>query len=208
MDSTDNIKLNLLEKDNHYNNNGNEVKVLTSFNGSNLLNSAIPKNIENKNGHSYSNNNEENILNFNLKQNQINTNIIQDINLKYFGPKILKKEKIFKIGKRNKNIGRIKKNTNFIGKHNKFCEDNIIRKMKGRFLEKLRIYINNEYKKFFLNNKPENKKIKDFLQRITPKLSRKIKKEDNLTWLNTKLHQVYSENISEKCSLYEPEYNK
>ena len=135
-----------------------EVKILTSFNGSNLLNSAIPKNIENKNGHSYSNNNEENILNFNLKQNQINTNIIQDINLKYFGPKILKKEKIFKIGKRNKNIGRIKKNTNFIGKHNKFCEDNIIRKMKGRFLEKLRIYINNEYKKFFLNNKPENKK--------------------------------------------------
>ena len=100
MDSTDNIKLNLLEKDNHYNNNGNEVKILTSFNGSNLLNSAIPKNIENKNGHSYSNNNEENILNFNSIQNQIDTNIIQDINLKYFRQKILKKkEKYLKLEK-------------------------------------------------------------------------------------------------------------
>ena len=39
-------------------------------------------------------------------------------------------------------------------------------------------------------------------------MSRKIKREDNLIWLNTKLYQVYSENISEKCSLYEPEYNK
>ena len=54
-------------------------------------------------------------------------------------------------------IGRIRKNTNFIGKHNKFSEDNIIRKIKGRFHEKCRIYINKEYKRFILSKKPYRK---------------------------------------------------
>ena len=62
-----------------------------------------------------------------------------------------KKEKIFKIQKDNKNIGRIKKNSKYVGKHDKFSEDNLIRKIKGRFLEKCRLAINNEYKKFILN---------------------------------------------------------
>ena len=209
LDSNDNMKFNLLEKDKHFNiNSGNEMKFLTSFNNNNLLNTAIPKTIENNNAFDDLRSNEENIINFDSINKKINTNIIKDINLKSIEHKKFKKERIFKIGKKNKNIGRIKKNTNLIGKHNKFCEDNIIRKMKGRFLEKCRIYINNEYKKFLLNNKHEIQKENDFLQRITPKLSRKIKKDDNLSWLNSKLYQVYSENLSEKCSLYDPEYNK
>ena len=116
--------------------------------------------------------------------------------------------RIFQILKDNKNKGRIKKNSNLIGKHNKFSEDNIIRKFKGRFLEKLRIYINYEYKKYLLNHNQEVKKMKDLIQRITPKLSRKIKKKDNLEWLKKKLYQVFSENVSDKCTLYNREHNK
>ncbi len=119
-----------------------------------------------------------------------------------------KDNRIFQILKDNKNKGRIKKNSNLIGKHNKFSEDNIIRKFKGRFLEKLRIYINNEYKKYLLDHNQEVKKTKDLIQRITPKISRKIKKKDNLEWLKKKLYQVFSENVSDKCTLYNREYNK
>ena len=46
------------------------------------------------------------------------------------------------------------------------------------------------------------------IQRITPKISRKIKKKDNLEWLKKKLYQVFSENVSDKCTLYNREYNK
>ena len=46
------------------------------------------------------------------------------------------------------------------------------------------------------------------MQRITPKLSRKIKKEENLQWLNSRLCNVYSENVSQKCSLYCLDHNK
>ena len=116
--------------------------------------------------------------------------------------------RIFQILKDNKNKGRIRKNSNLIGKHNKFSEDNIIRKFKGRFLEKLRIYINYEYKKYLLNHNQEVKKMKDLIQRISPKLSRKIKKKDNLEWLKKKLYQVFSENVSDKCTLYNREHNK
>ena len=116
--------------------------------------------------------------------------------------------RIFQILKDNKNKGRIKKNSNLIGKHNKFSEDNIIRKFKGRFQEKLRIYINYEYKKYLLNQNQKVKKMKDLIQRITPKISRIIKKKDNLEWLKKKLYQVFSENVSDKCTLYNREYNK
>ena len=130
------------------------------------------------------------------------SNIFQDT---MFGEK---REKIFEIRKDNKKIGRIKKNTIYVGKHNRFCEDNIIRKIKGRFLEKCRIAINNEYKKYLFNNNNNLKKENDLLQRITPKVSRKIKRDENLSWLRSKMYQVFSEKVSVKCTLYESDYNK
>ena len=136
---------------------------------------------------------------------------IKDIDLRtirFIKEKKDKKGLIFDVKRDNKNIGRIKKNSNLIGKHDKFSEDNIIRKFKGRFHEKCRIYINNEYKRYLLNHKHDIKKVNDLLQRISPKISRKIKKEDNLKWLKMNLKQVFSENVSEKCSLYPADYNK
>ena len=48
----------------------------------------------------------------------------------------------------------------------------------------------------------------NWLKKISPKVSRKIKKEDNLKWFKSKLHQVFSELVSVKCSLYLSDYNK
>ena len=111
-----------------------------------------------------------------------------------------KNELIFKIIKINKKIGRIKKNSLIKGKHNRFSEDNIIRKIKTRFHEKLRLYINFEYKKYILKKNPKKKKVKGWLKRINPKISRKIKKEENLKWFESKISDIFSENVSLRYS--------
>jgi hypothetical protein len=118
------------------------------------------------------------------------------------------KEKVFKITKDYKGKGRIKKNTIYVGKHNKFSEDNIIRKIKGKFLEKCRLYINDLYRKYLLKKNQDPKKERILLQRLNPKVSRKIKRNLNLEWLGSKLYQVFSENVSEKCTLYDEDYNE
>ena len=126
----------------------------------------------------------------------------------YLGEKdTYKKEKIFHITKKNKKIGRIKKNSLLTGKHNKLSQDNIIRKIKGRFHEKVRIYINNEYKNYLLN---KNKKLSKiiFLKKINPKVSRKIRKEDNLKWFQSKISEIFSENVSLRYSSFSPDSNK
>ena len=122
---------------------------------------------------------------------------------------LFKKEKIFEITKirKNKKIGRIKKNSGFIGKHNKLSQDNIIRKIKGRFHEKVRLYINEEYKNYCLKNESDVI-INNWLKKIDPKYSRKIKKQDNLKWFKSKVYEVFSENVSLKYSSHSPDSNK
>ena len=185
-------------------NNQNDINNVASFSEKSQYNATNPFNIECK---SSLYKNEDNYLFLHSPNSILNSNKHQRLDIKAFEIKKQKK-KIFKIGKDNKNKGRIKKNTNFIGKHDKFSEDNIIRKFKGRFIEKCRIYINKEYKNYLLVNKFDVKKEKDLLQRIDPKFSRIIKKDENLKWLKSRLYHVYSENVSEKCSLYEPDHNK
>ena len=119
-----------------------------------------------------------------------------------------KNRKIFKIIKINKKIGRIKSNSTLKGFHNKLSQDNIIRKIKGRFLEKLRLYINTEYRKYFFKKNKNSAKIINWLKKINPKVSRKIKKEENLKWFQSKIYEIFSENVSLRYSLYSPNSNK
>ena len=119
-----------------------------------------------------------------------------------------KNRKIFKIIKINKKIGRIKSNSTLKGVHNKLSQDNIIRKIKGRFLEKLRLYINTEYRKYFFKKNKNSAKIINWLKKINPKVSRKIKKEENLKWFKSKINEIFSENVSLRYSLYSPNSNK
>ena len=194
---------NSVNNNNNFVINDNKVNFSFSFNSKDLVdtnrNPFIPQ---------------EQFIN-NIENNNINIHVGNSNNkskeIHFINHKILRKDKkelIFKIYKDNKVLGRIRKQSNFIGKHNKFCQDNIIRKLKGRFLEKCRIYINREYKKYLLSNKHDIKKVNNLLQRITPKLSRKIKKVENLRWLETKLCNIYSENVSQKCTLYGQDHNK
>ena len=118
-----------------------------------------------------------------------------------------KKQKIFEIYKMNKKIGRIKKNSGLIGKHNKLSEDNVIRKIKRRFLENVRLYINKEYKNYYMKKKI-NINNNNWLKKITPKCSIQIKKKDNLKWFNSKLFEVFSENLSLRYSSHCLDSNK
>ena len=118
------------------------------------------------------------------------------------------KPKIFRIDKVNKKIGRIKKNSFIKGKHSKLSEDNIIRKIKGRFIEKLRLYINSEYKSYLFKKTLKKKKTINWLKKINPKESRKIKREENLKWFQAKIYEIFSEDISLRYSEYSPDINR
>ena len=120
---------------------------------------------------------------------------------------LLKKKKIFDITKVNKRLGRLKKNSNIKGKHNKLAEDNIIRKIKGRFTENLRLYINEEYKNYRTKKKKATNR-KNWLRKINPKLSRTIKRTDNIKWFNLKLYELFSDNLSTKYTTHNIDSNK
>ena len=134
--------------------------------------------------------------NINLVQKDQNTNETSE------------KRKIFNISKVNKKIGRMLKKlkSKFKAPHNKYSEDNIIRKFKARFQDILLRYINCEHSKF-METKGKSKQTK-LLQRISPEESKKISKADNIRWFSTKLKELFSSDLSQKCSLYDSNYNR
>ena len=144
--------------------------------------------------------------------NQTNKNNSKmKIELKQIGKNKKAALKIFDIVKaKKKNIkkGRMTKDLkkNYLGIHNKFSQDNIIRKIKASFIEKSMNYIN---KQFSIHLKRRGiKKYYRLIQRISPSESRKIRKSENLDFLETPLKTIFSSSLSKKCSLYEPDYNK
>lgn len=121
-----------------------------------------------------------------------------------------KNEKIFNIMKEKKkkvDMGRIKnENKNKIyGLHDKYSEDNIIRKIKASFIEKNMNLLNKEYKDH-LNFNNIKKKIR-LIRRILPTESRKIKKEENIKFFNSQLKEIFATPISTKYSKYGSDYN-
>lgn len=147
----------------------------------------------------------------NIKDQNINNNSNSMTNTKPTAkkyPKIV--GKIFNIIKVNKKMGRLVKHSRLrfdTVKHNKFSEDNIIRKIKANCHEKFFNYINKEYGEYF-KKKHRVKKMIKLIQRISPSESRKIKKEDNIKWFSMKLKDVFSVDLSTKCSKYDSDYNK
>ena len=140
----------------------------------------------------------------------LNVNEKNDLDKFIEGKNLAKNDKcvkIFKINKCNRKVGRLKKNTKIrFGMHNKFSEDNIIRKIKANFIKKFMNYINWEYRSYLKSI--NHKRFSKLLQRIAPFESRKIKKEDNLKWFSSKLKDIYSSDISMKCCLHNSDYNK
>ena len=76
----------------------------------------------------------------------------------------------------------------------------MIKKIKKRFIERCRKYINYKYNQYLLKNqkKKEKTKIKrkEFLKRISPQISGQTKKRDVIKWLNSSLREAYSVDIS------------
>ena len=147
----------------------------------------------------------------NIQDHNINNNSNSMTNTKPTAkkyPKIV--GKIFNIIKVNKKMGRLVKHSRLrfdTVKHNKFSEDNIIRKIKANCHKKFFNYINKEYGEYF-KKKHRVKKMIKLIQRISPSESRKIKKEDNIKWFSMKLKDVFSVDLSTKCSKYDSDYNK
>ena len=80
--------------------------------------------------------------------------------------------------------------------HDKFGQDNIIRKIKRAFIKSLIDYINKIYGEYQRRNNHKN--IKKLLKRISPKTVTEIKKQNNLKWLNSTIKDILSKEISTK----------
>lgn len=152
-------------------------------------------------------NNKEKELNENQKnikslENEIKDNLQNKQKPKLFLIKEREKSKIFNIKKVIK-LGRIKKNSSKIGKHDKYSQDNIIRRFKFQFTKSMLNYIN----KYININRPKNKK-KRKIQKLSSLTIKLISKEDNLNWLNSKLRYIFSQKISTKLVGLNSDYNK
>ena len=115
-----------------------------------------------------------------------------------------KLEKIFNIKKKNKKRGRLshkRKETNFGVQHDKFSDDNILRKIKVRFLKNLIIFINLLYSTY----KKENSTL---ILMIDSSVSKNINRSTVLKWLNKKVKDALSCKISSKYKKYDSNENK
>ena len=127
--------------------------------------------------------------------------------LKFIVKKSIKnnKDPIFNIEKIIK-LGRIKKNSNKKGKHNKYHRDNIIRRFKVFIMKNIYTYINNSFSCNNINNKMY-KKI-NFLKKISSFNTKSISKKDNTAWLNSKIKDIFSEKLTTKIVSFDSDYNK
>ena len=100
-------------------------------------------------------------------------------------------------------LGRKKKNSDECGVHNKFSDDNLSRKCKHIILDSVYNFINIKLKEIY-NDKKDKKELLKLNQGQI--VSSKV--IYNLEFLNKKLKDIFSDNISTKYTKYEPEHNK
>ena len=155
---------------------------------------------------------DEKKINFEVNGNNIdkyNYNIsskdnTKDITIEISGDednnKFLSKKRFLLINTRNK-IGRLPKNSLYIGYHTKFSHDNILRKVRVKFFHKLINYINS-----IILSKYRNIPV---LKPLKGKVSQDNTIDFNKKLLNTKLKDIFlNYEINGKFKLYERFYNK
>ena len=102
-----------------------------------------------------------------------------------------------------------KRNLNNGGKHDKFSYDNMTRKFKNKFINSLISYTNGQIEPIEIENaKKKIKKVKMFLLKINQKIVKDINVVTNQRLLNTKLIDLFSDDISTKMVNYGPDYNR
>ena len=132
---------------------------------------------------------------FHIKNQELKTNFISKNEILHKG-KLPKKQNI---------LGRKTKNSNEKGKHTKYSEDNIIRKIKACVLNIVYIFLNNILYKMYRDDLGKGIFKKEF-----KKLNQKqiINDKDNKKFLYRTLKDIFSEDISTKFSCYRNDHNK
>lgn len=121
----------------------------------------------------------------------------------------IEKNKIFDIKKVSKRIGRRKHDKPELYKyeavHTKYRQDNIIQKIKIHFINSTMDLINRKYNEYL--NIDSKKRL---LQKIKPNFTKIWTKKGNQEFLEKKLKDVFSEELSERCSTFHDKknYNK
>ena len=112
--------------------------------------------------------------------------------------------------KEKKLIGRKKKSNEGLGEHNKFSDDNLIRKVKNIVLENTSLFIN---QKIALAYSSDNQNSQNVLKnkqllKLSQKQVEKKNVEYNKSFLNRTLQSIFSEGISTKYKKYNVKHNK
>ena len=148
-----------------------------------------------------------------------NNNIvnINEINIYDLGPDLDSISKYISFNKNNnlkeekkkngKKLGRKKKNSSETGKHNKYSGDNLFRKCKGIILNSLFILINNIIEEEYKEDEDYNKKEKKLLK-INQEQIINSDVNFNKEFINKKLGDIFSENVTLRCRTYNLEHNK
>ena len=125
-----------------------------------------------------------------------------------------KNGKIFTITKelkQKKFAGRKRKN-NMGGKHNKFCNDNLTRKLKSKLFGGILSLLNSSTKGTEINDLQNNlqKKIssKPFFLKIDQEIIKDINVNSNKNLLKCKLKYIFSNNVCKKVGNYGLDFNK
>ena len=116
------------------------------------------------------------------------------------------KSKIFNIEK-SKKRGRRKSGANASSeiKHGKFGSDIIREKIKRRFIQSIRNYLNSLYNEYFNDKKG---KSDNFLEKIKTKFTSHLARDKNLEYFSMTLSEFFSTDLSDRHTKLDKKYNK
>ena len=106
-----------------------------------------------------------------------------------------------------KTLERKRKLDEGLGEHNKFSDDNILRKYKHDVLNSILNFINKKIKTVYSNEDEMILKEKRLLK-LKQNQSINSKANYNKTFINKTLKEIFSENIISKYSRHSPSHNK
>ena len=136
----------------------------------------------------------------------------------FLGPKKRNRDKPI-IQEETKKFGRKKKNDNTESKHNKYSPDNIMKTIKSKILKKLVEFINTILNSFLtkekiisyiknMKNHNKNTEWKNLIKYLNYKITNETSRDKNLEFLEMRLKDIVSNNISGKYSILSEDSNK
>ena len=109
--------------------------------------------------------------------------------------------------RKNNNLGRKRKNSSEKGAHNKYTSDNLIRKCKAVMINILSNLINKKISENYFDELTfQNKRRKLMKMHQHQIVNSNIKY--NQLFLNKTLKEIFSENLSKRCTTYSKDHNK